>query len=220
MMLDLLDRSLVQRFLNPSPVTGSVGFSQPCAQAVVLESAVSLDAAAIPAGSFLPRATLSAESSAAVPDQLLCQAPLEWQALAECVLEAHAQGCRVVAITGARRREGRTTIVQGLARAITAQGQSVLCFNRVADISERSHSDGSRQFDILDDIALVDAGVWFPPGPFRRHVLQEMSLGCDAVLLVRRYDAPCCAGRGRAIESIGLKLLGEVLTFTPGVAVH
>jgi len=153
-----------------------------------------------------------------VPDQLLCQAPLEWQALAECVLEAHAQGCRVVAITGARRREGRTTIVQGLARAITAQGRRVLCFNRVADISERSPSDGSGQFDILDDIALVDAGVWFPPGPLRRHVLQEMSLGCDAVLLVRRHDAPCCAARGQAIEAIGLKLLGEVLTFTPGVA--
>ena len=34
-------------------------------------------------------------------------------------------------------------------------------------------------------------------------------------MLVRRADQPECVARGTAVESVGLKFLGEVLTMVP-----
>jgi hypothetical protein len=64
-------------------------------------------------------------------------------------------------------------------------------------------------------LVLVDAGVWFPGGPLRRSWLQSQSIGCDAAIVVRRAGQPECPARGAALESIGLKVLGEVVTMTP-----
>jgi uncharacterized OB-fold protein len=46
-------------------------------------------------------------------------------------------------------------------------------------------------------------------------LLEQRSVGCDAVIIVRRADQPPCPARGAAVESIGLELLGEVVTFVP-----
>jgi hypothetical protein len=62
---------------------------------------------------------------------------------------------------------------------------------------------------------LLDAGVWFPPGPLHRQRLMVSSLGVDADILVRRADAPGGTARRAALESLGIEVLGEVLTFTP-----
>jgi hypothetical protein len=67
---------------------------------------------------------------------------------------------------------------------------------------------------------LVDAGIWFPPGPVRRQRLVVASLGCEAAILVSR-GRERSAARAAALEAIGIECLGEVLTFTAaGEASH
>lgn len=143
--------------------------------------------------------------------RLLQAIPDVWDHLGERVEDAHRGGVEVIAITGARRGEGRTTVVACLARTLEARGRRVECHDRVpltlAMPSRHGHHGGS--------IVLVDAGVWFPGGPLRRAWLERQSLGCHAAILVRRADQPACDARGAALEAIGLKVLGEVLTMTP-----
>ena len=54
-----------------------------------------------------------------------------------------------------------------------------------------------------------------PSGPLRRAWLERQSLGCHAVLLVRRADEPECPAREPALEAIGVRVLGEVVTRVP-----
>lgn len=139
-------------------------------------------------------------------ERLLLAAAGEWEAIANRIEDAHAAGATVIAVTGARRGEGRTTIVACLARALADRGRSVEIHDRApVDVGHRA----------AGTIVLVDAGVWFPGGPIRRDRLQRESLGCHAAILVRRAGQPECAARGTAIESVGLRLLGEVLTMVP-----
>jgi hypothetical protein len=63
-------------------------------------------------------------------------------------------------------------------------------------------------------VVLVDAGIWFPPGPIRRQRLLVATLGCEAAILVARGQGRS-ATRAAALEAIGIEVLGEVLTFTP-----
>jgi hypothetical protein len=139
-----------------------------------------------------------------VLDRLLAHAPQAWRQVADCVEEAHARGRRSIAVTGARRGEGRSTLVQGLAHLLGERGLKVECVG----LPELGLGGD-------DTLTLVDGGIWFPPGPLRRQLLEQRSVGCDAVIIVRRADQPPCPARGAAVESIGLELLGEVVTFVP-----
>jgi len=138
-------------------------------------------------------------------DRLLRVVPDAWTRLAKRVEDARRDGAEVIAITGARRGEGRTTLVECLARTLVARGRRVGCHDRVPLDIAPADSDAGH-------IILVDAGIWFPSGPIRRAWLQRQSLGCHAVILVRRGDEPACDARGAALEAVGLKVLGEVLT--------
>jgi hypothetical protein len=143
-------------------------------------------------------------------DRLLRVVPHAWAHLAQRVEDAHRDGAEVIAIAGARRGEGRSTLVGCLARTLVARGRRVECHDRVPlELPPASRDGGS--------IVLVDAGVWFPGGPLRRAWLERQSLGCHAVILVRRADQPACEARGAALEAVGLKVLGEVLTMVPPV---
>jgi len=153
------------------------------------------------------RADVDSEAGTLV-ERLLRAVPQAWAYLARRVEEAHCDGAEVIAITGARRGEGRTTVVACLAQTLAARGRQVECHYRVPGELPASGGNGGT-------IVLVDAGVWFPGGPLRRAWLARQSLGCQAAILVRRADQPECAARGVAIESVGLKVLGEVLTMVP-----
>ncbi len=143
-------------------------------------------------------------------DRLLRVVPHAWSHLAQRVDDAHRDGAEVIAITGARRGEGRTTLVGCLARALAARGRRVECHDRAPlELTSAGRDGGS--------IVLVDAGIWFPGGPLRRAWLERQSLGCHAVILVRRADQPACESRGAVLEAVGLKVLGEVLTMVPPV---
>ena len=139
-------------------------------------------------------------------DRLLRAVPGAWANLAERVEDARRSGAVVIAITGARRGEGRTTVVQCLSRALAQRGLRVECHDRApveTDHSTALHDEG---------IVLVDAGVWFPSGPLRRAWLERQSLGCHAAIVVRRADQPECAARGVALAAVGLRVLGEIIT--------
>ena len=125
--------------------------------------------------------------------------------------QVQAGEVRAIAVTGARRGEGRTTVVQGLTRLLRDRGRNVVCFDRGDDLAATTCDDD-------DGIALVDAGVWFPPGPLRRRAVERASLGCDAVIMVRRADEAPCAARASVVEAIGLEVLGEVVTFSTAAA--
>lgn len=146
--------------------------------------------------------------SGTVADRLLAAIPQVWADLAARVEEARSRGVEVVAISGAGRGTGRTTVVECLARTLAARGWRV----------DRRDSpplpmDGGAGRD--GGLVLVDAASWFPGGPLRRDWLQRQSLGCDAVILVRTVEQPPCAARAAMLESLGLRVLGEVLTMVP-----
>ena len=183
------------------------------------EAIVPLPTAAVPVPVILPLhpepptvavhpEPISDDGTGTLVDRLLRVVPQAWSNLAKRVEDAQRDGADVIAITGGRRGEGRTTLVECLARTLVARGRRVECHDRVPLQLATPGRDGG-------SIVLVDAGVWFPGGPFRRAWLERQSLGCHAVILVRRADQPECAARGAALEAVGLKVLGEVLTMTP-----
>lgn len=145
-------------------------------------------------------------------ERLLRTVPHAWAHLAQRVEDAHRDGAAVIAITGARRGEGRTTLVECLKQTLAARGRRVECHDRVPLAVQPAVQPAGRDGG---SIVLVDAGVWFPGGPLRRGWLERQSLGCHAVILVRRGDQPACPARGAALEAVGLKVLGEVLTMAP-----
>lgn len=136
--------------------------------------------------------------------RLLATAPQAWRRVADCIAEAHGRGRRSIAVTGSRHGEGRSTLVRGVAHLLRDRGLKVECVD--------APDPGDWRDDVL---VLVDAGIWFPPGPLRRQPLAHRSIGCDAVIIVRRADQPPCPARAAMIESVGLELLGEVVTFAP-----
>jgi hypothetical protein len=117
-------------------------------------------------------------------------------------------------VAGGEPREGRTTLVECLAAVLRERGRDVSCFTprelAAAAASDPGHSHDKR-------IVLVDAGIWFPPGPIRRQWLARSVLGSEAAILVRRADRPPSSVRHTVLESLGIEVLGEVLTFTDDV---
>lgn len=142
-------------------------------------------------------------------ERLLHAAPAEWERVALRIEEARRGGSEVIAVTGARRGEGRTTVVACLARLLADRGWRVECCREVPFALEPSAGAGDRR------IVLVDPGVWFSAGPIRRAWLMRQAIGCPAVLLVRSADQPECPARGVALESLGMTVLGEVVTRVP-----
>jgi hypothetical protein len=152
-----------------------------------------------------------------IVERLLAQAPDEWAALAAHVEAARQRGRRVIAVAGGRAGEGRTTLVRCLAATLRARGRDVSCAaaHELALVAAGPDGRGPTHDK---RIVLVDSGIWFPPGPIRRSVLQVESLGCEAAILVRRSGAAGGAARQAALEALGLEVLGEVLTFTSPLA--
>jgi len=201
--LDMIDRGFLRRYaaVVPHDVGTAVGLA-------VEHSAPQQNVAHLvmpPALSDRHAQPPDPPPDAPLVDRLLHAAPEAWEAVAHRVEDAHRDGATVIAVAGTRRGEGRTTLVECLRRTLTARGRRV-------DVVARPPCAGP---DDGGAIVLVDAGVWFPGGPLRRAALERASLGCHAAILVRRAGQPECPARATAIEAVGLKLLGEVLTMVP-----
>lgn len=141
-----------------------------------------------------------------VLERLLATAGPQWNRLAETVEGARSRGRRVIAVTGAERGEGRSTLVAGLAHVLRDRGRDVVEIGPegIGGTAEPTHDKR---------IVLVDAGIWFPPGPIRRQRLVVASLGCEAAILVRRADRQAVPAREAVLESLGIEVLGEVVSF-------
>jgi len=166
--------------------------------------------ATLPAAGATPLADPGPEEG--IGAKLLAAAWRQWSDLAAVVEAARNRGRRVIGIAGSEPAEGRTQLVECLAAALRARGRDVVCVppSELSAVSEEIPGGGSPHDK---RIVLVDAGVWFPPGPIRRARLAVASLGCDAVILVRRADGRGGAAREAALEALGIEVLGEVLTF-------
>ena len=166
---------------------------------------------------------------------LLDALPAQWKAITDRVVEAQEGGHRIIAIAGHRVQEGRTTIAQGLFTILSASGWQVRCLNSMQELwreliddsqSVAWHRDragtsvsgssvsGSSVSGSRQSIVLVDAGIWFTSGPFRRREMALRVFGCDAVLLVRHADVPPCPHRQQLLGELGVFPIGEVVTFS------
>ncbi len=226
MTLDLLDRAFMRRLDLPPPPATAASRAGPASSA---SPAPGPAAAPVPAPAPVPKpappvATAAAHASpgpcrfrevaAASPSglvgRLLEQAVPAWESLATHVEAARRRGRRVIAVAGCQPREGRTTLLACLAAALGGRGHTVVSIDAhdVAAVASNGPVHDKR-------IILVDAGVWFPPGPIRRQLLLVASLGCEAAILVRRSGTGGSVARAAALEAIGIEVLGEVLTFAP-----
>ncbi len=161
---------------------------------------------------------------------LLEALPSQWKAITDRVVEAHEGGHRVIAIAGHRVQEGRTTITHGLSAILNASGWQVRCLHAMhelwCELIDDSQSEAQQQdragvnradsssLGSKKSIVLVDAGIWFIPGPFRRREMAARVFGCDAVLLVRHADVPPCPHRQQLLGDLGVFPIGEVVTFS------
>ena len=156
---------------------------------------------------------------------LLAALPSQWKAITDRVIEAQEGGHRVIAIAGHRVQEGRTTIAQGLFTILSASGWQVRCLDTMQELwceliddsqSVAWHRDQARTSvpSSKQSIVLVDAGIWFTRGPFRRREMASRVFGCDAVLLVRHADVPPCPHRQQLLGELGVFPIGEVVTFS------
>lgn len=204
---DMLDAIFLRR-LQPSP---GGGFARACAEPSPRTQEILLHDVAVAA----QVSTVDPSDDMAVDQPLVAwllkKAPDQWAALATIVEQTVTDGLRVIAVAGGARGEGRTTLVEGLAATLTARGWHVeLVSGPLSEAREsRIGADGTRA------VVLVDAGVWFPPGPIRRDRIAAMSVGCDAAILVRRATQAPSPARAAAVEQAGCRLLGEVETFVP-----
>lgn len=179
----------------------------------------SLPAAALSAQGPRPSPPPAAEPGAEHPTEpglgarLLAAAWREWNDLAAVVETARQRGRRVIGIAGSEPAEGRTQLVECLAAALRARGRDVICVPP-SELSAAGEDIPGGGLPHDKRIVLVDAGVWFPPGPIRRARLAVASLGCDAAILVRKADGRGGVAREAALEALGIEVLGEVLTFT------
>lgn len=230
MTFDLLDRAFLQAASAGQRRTAAD--SQPASAG----RAAALQPAAVPASAeFAP----IAHSAAALPDvggkpaeadpadgtvcRLIEEFPDQWAAVLAAVEGARRVGSRVIAIAGHEPGEGRTTLLHGLSRLLTERGWQVTPFATATAWWQELVGDGAtwqwRQVQPANaddrDLVLVDAGIWFPPGPLRpRHLLLTM-FGYDAVLLMRHHDFPASPVRQAAIHKAGLRAIGEVVSFAP-----
>ena len=156
---------------------------------------------------------------------LLTAVPDQWETLANRVVDARNKGHRIIAIAGHHAQEGRTTVVRGIAAVLRSQGWQVRCLRSSQELwreltvnsgrwQQRPDVQGCGESYENEDMTLVDSGVWFSPGPFRKQDIASRVFGCDAVLLVRHADVPPCPNRQHLLSSLGVFPIGEVVTFS------
>jgi hypothetical protein len=211
MTLDSLDQAFVARWQRR--VAAGRPTTVPDAEPTTMPDPEPATTAGTPvAADASPAATLTPPDPALVP-RLLAAGRDQWHALAAEVEAARLAGHRVIAVTGGERGEGRTTLVACLAEVLRDRGRDVVALGSTADLAagDADPADGGRLHD--KRIVLVDAGIWFGPGPIRRHRLLIASLGCDAAILVRRADREPAAARAASLAAVGVTPLGEVVTF-------
>ena len=205
MTLDALDQAFVDLW-NSRPAAGGSGSTAATTAPV---------AAPAPAAAQPTAAIASSLESDDLIDRLLLSGRDQWATLADEIEAARLAGHRVIAITGGERGEGRSTLALCLARTLEERGREVALLGQ----GDAAAGDAGRPAGggHLHDkrIVLVDAGVWFRPGPIRRQRLAVASLGCDAVILVRRADRPPAPAWATAVAAVGVTVVGEVLTFAP-----
>jgi hypothetical protein len=206
MTLDTLDAAFLHRWQalppRPSQPNAPTASAPPCT--VPTPPPAPVAQAEPPSPSRTDRESDCPDDAAPLMERLLTEAAPQWQAIADRVEAARARGRRVIAVAGSERGEGRTTIVAALARVLRARGRDVVVAEPGAAAPGPPHDKR---------IVLVDAGVWFPPGPIRRARLLVASYGCEAAILVRRADRPAAAATEAALAAIGIEPLGEVVTF-------
>lgn len=143
--------------------------------------------------------------------KLLESMPDQWIQIAEQIEAAQAVGCRVFAITAGQPGAGVTTVARGAFLTLQGRGRRVACVSKpplqCRDLKAREHHADRA------DIVIVDAGIWFPPGPIRQRQVAQLAFGCDAVILVRRANRPAVPAQGETLTACGLRVLGEVITF-------
>ena len=148
----------------------------------------------------------------------------QWETLANRVVDARNKGHRIIAIAGHHAQEGRTTVVRGIAAVLRSHGWQVRCLRSSQELWRELTANSGRwqQQDVPgcgeshanEDLTLVDSGVWFSPGPFRKQDIASRVFGCDAALLVRHADVPPCPNRQQLLSSLGVFPIGEVVTFS------
>lgn len=168
-------------------------------------------------------------SEEVIPDKvlgmLLAAVPEQWETLADRVVGACAKGHRVIGIAGHRAQEGRTTIARGIAEVLQSRGRQVRYVGSSQELRRElvgssrlwpqcQDHNGCGELHGIEDVVLVDSGVWFTPGPFRKQNIASQAFGCDAVLLVRHADVLPCPSRRQLLVSLGVYPIGEVVTFS------
>ena len=201
MTLDWLDRA----FLSRPPRSAKVAAQPQPAESTFIR--LTTPPSTQPSAEFF-----AAERS--VVARLLEGVPKEWDSLAEAIESAARDGRRVVAFTGGERREGRSTVVDGVAEVLRRRGRSVAIHALAPLLLPFDEAEAARAVEIV----LVDAGPWFTTGPVRRRTVERAALGCDAVVLVRRAAAPPCPAWADALAAIGLTVIGEAVTFESALA--
>lgn len=160
-----------------------------------------------------PLPAIEASPQPPVPDDpvvsaLLAEYPEQWGRLARHVEAAWSAGERVVAVAGRARGDGVSTVVRGLAHVLRQRGTAVTCLDaHPARAGEETDSAAEGR------PVLVDGGVWFPTGPVHRGRLARAALGCHAAVLVRRTGRSPCPAHAAALATLGIRVLGEVVTF-------
>ena len=201
MTLDWLDRA----FLSRPPRSAKVAAQPQPAESTFIR--LTTPPSTQPSAEFF-----AAERS--VVARLLEGVPKEWDSLAEAIESAARDGRRVVAFTGGEQREGRSTVVDGVAEVLRRRGRSVAIHPLAPLLLPFDEAEAARAVEIV----LVDAGPWFTTGPVRRRTVERAALGCDAVVLVRRAAAPPCPAWADALAAIGLTVIGEAVTFESALA--
>ncbi len=221
MTFDLLDQAFVQHAADrPGEVSGApAGVANARGDAAVHASVqASRPAVAAADGAQEPVALSAAD---AVLARLLEDHPEQWWTVADRVCAAREAGHRVIAIAGHQSGEGRTTLMRGVAVMLEHLDWQVKMVESATAWWRELIGDAAtwqwRQQAIEGDrdVVLVDAGIWFPPGPLRIHQLRNATFGFDAVLMVRHHDAPPCPASEQALAATGVQLIGEVVSFAP-----
>lgn len=144
---------------------------------------------------------------------LLATCPEQWARLADRVEAAWAAGERIIAVAGRARGDGVSTVVHGLAHVLRERGALMTCREHRA-AGDRTGADSA------DDgrPVLVDGGAWFPSGPVHRGRLARAAFGCQAAILVRRASGRPSPAHAAALATLGVRVLGEVVTFAEAPA--
>ena len=202
--VDMVDAVFLRR-LHPEPAT----VAAPSTAAEIKPDATQAEKPAVAAPVSTAARSDTIEFDESLVEWLLEKVPEQWAALATSVEQAAADGWRVIAVAGGGRGEGRTTLVAGLAATLTARNWRVIVVaGPLTEAGETFLESGGDR-----PLVIVDAGVWFPPGPIRRDRVASLCAGCDAAILVRRASQPSSPARAAAIEQAGCHVVGEVVTF-------